>query len=58
MGYSPWGHKDSDTTERLNLYHLRHTRAQKDPILSSFEFASFSGIFAVEKKNVTHLATN
>ena len=20
MGYSPWGHKESDTTERLNLY--------------------------------------
>ena len=22
MGYSPWGHKESDMTERLNLFNL------------------------------------
>ena len=22
MGYSPWGHKESDTTERLTLLHF------------------------------------
>ena len=24
MGYSPWGHKESDTTERLNHHHHPH----------------------------------
>ena len=24
MGYSPWGHKESDTTERLSLHHMAH----------------------------------
>ena len=22
MGYSPWGHKESDTIEQVHLYHL------------------------------------
>ena len=25
VGYSPWGHKDSDTTEQLTLSTLSHT---------------------------------
>ena len=29
MGYSPWGHKELDTTERLNI----HTHAH-DPIVA------------------------
>ena len=26
MGYSPWGCKESDTTERLSLYSLENER--------------------------------
>ena len=32
VGYSPWGHKESDTTERLTLSHLQEPRS----FLSSF----------------------
>ena len=28
MGYSPWGHKESDTTERLWTESLRHTQPE------------------------------
>ena len=28
MGYSPWGHKESDTTERLWTEILRHTQLE------------------------------
>ena len=31
MSYSPWGHKESDTTERLNHHHHHHgLGTQKD----------------------------
>ena len=26
MGYSPWGHKESDTTERLFTFHFHSVR--------------------------------
>ena len=26
MGYSPWGHKESDTTEQLSTHHERSTK--------------------------------
>ena len=26
MGYSPWGHKESDTTARLNTAHILYPR--------------------------------
>ena len=28
MGYSPWGHKESDTTEQLNTAHI-YVRKEK-----------------------------
>ena len=30
VGYSPWGHKGSDTTERLTLKGLSHDFSDKD----------------------------
>ena len=37
MGYSPWGHKESDTTERLHF----HSSSQMKK--SSLEIITFSG---------------
>ena len=31
MGYSLWGHKESDTTEQLNTHTHTHTRLQNSP---------------------------
>ena len=30
MGYSPWGHKESDTTERLHLRHIVGTMPDEE----------------------------
>ena len=32
MGYSPWGHKESDTTERLNTVHTHRKHSQYDKL--------------------------
>ena len=29
MGYSPWGHKESDTTEQLNTVHIYIRKEEK-----------------------------
>ena len=29
MGYSPWGHKESDTTERLHFHFMKQTFVSK-----------------------------
>ena len=35
MGYSPWGHKELDTTERLHFTSLLLvTKSKKDPVIS------------------------
>ena len=36
MGYSPWGHKESDTTERLALQANRGWLAGRGPVNSSY----------------------
>ena len=49
VGYSPWGHKESDTTERLNRHH--HNGAS---ILENFYFPRYlfwSGSYARETIN-------
>ena len=35
MGYSPWGHKGLDTTERLTRAHKHSTAYQKNHIVNS-----------------------
>ena len=35
MGCSPWGHRESDTTEQLNAHTHTHTHTQADEHLSS-----------------------
>ena len=36
MGYSPWGHKESDTTERLALQANRGWLGGRGPVNSSY----------------------
>ena len=31
-GYSPWGHKETDTTEQLSVYKHTHTHTQQYPL--------------------------
>ena len=38
-GYSPWGHKELDTTERLSLYHLSRPH---QPILGLYSWSLIS----------------
>ena len=50
MGYSPWGHKGSDTTERLSTaQHIFKTKAiytQNLPLSSNFTtFYGYLGMF-------------
>ena len=33
MGYSPWGHKESDTTERLSTHSLINRRSIRNSII-------------------------
>ena len=35
MGYSPWGHKEFDTTEQLSLHAYSSQSLRKDPKSSS-----------------------
>ena len=38
MGYSPWGHKESDTTERLHDNHLlKQLNVNNWPIISKLK---------------------
>ena len=39
MGYSPWGHKESDMTEQLSLFHYH------DVTLISFPFFELINLF-------------
>ena len=41
MGYSPWGHKESDTAEVTECTHARRTRALFPPELSAGPTFSF-----------------
>ena len=34
MGYSPWGHKESDTTEQLHFSMSRGKRKQKHKLIA------------------------
>ena len=40
MGYSPWGHKELDTTERLSVHTHTHTQKLGDPKFSHLELLS------------------
>ena len=49
MRYSPWGHKESDTTERLST----HTHTDSTPLHQGYDNASFirSQLLNLEHKN-------
>ena len=34
MGYSPWGHKESDTTERLSMHTRTHSEGVKEELIT------------------------
>ena len=36
MGYSPWGHRESDTTERLHFLTV-HIQASENPLLPRYQ---------------------
>ena len=36
VGYSPWGHKESDMTEHVHTYTHTHTHTQRETLLYSF----------------------
>ena len=39
MGYSPWGHKESDATERARVHTHTHTHTQK--VIRDFHLHNF-----------------
>ena len=43
-GYSPWGHKESDTTEGLSTVSIQITNIPKDACILESEMPAFQGI--------------
>ena len=57
MGYSPWGHKESDTTERLSTH--THTHTHTDPVFpGQFQKLQFLHLFAAGIQSHRPLPTN
>ena len=53
-GYNPWGHKESNTTERLTLLSSQLTKHQKQLHPSATTYAMYLEQFTTEK-SVTHV---
>ena len=56
IGCSPWGHKESDTTERLHFHALEEEMATHSSVLAWRipEMAEPSGLLSVKLHRVRH----
>ena len=45
MGYSPWGHKELDTTERLKGHTLVGWKGDRIPSTASFDHIVFDSVY-------------
>ena len=43
MGYSPWGHKESDMTERISMHALTNNEGIKEELITDLRICQLSG---------------